>query len=209
MEERRERKKRQTREALIRAALELFDAKGYEHTAVREITDAVDVSERTFFRYFASKEDLAVSFAKDWTDAILAALVARPAAEEPLAALRGAFRESLTMLAAADAHDSTEPGPPTYLLITRLIDSTPSLLAQHLRYVHDRDEEIVRVLAARAGVDPDTDLRPRVLAAVFGGLIFLATRAWRVEGSTTVEEMLAAFDLYVDQFTPALFGHWS
>src|SRR5258708_8808556 len=88
MEERRERKKRQTREALIRAALELFDAKGYEHTAVREITDAVDVSERTFFRYFASKEDLAVSFAKDWTDAILAALVARPAAEEPLAARR-------------------------------------------------------------------------------------------------------------------------
>ncbi|HEY6792176.1 MAG TPA: TetR family transcriptional regulator [Trebonia sp.] len=209
MEERRERKKRQTREALIRAALELFDAKGYEHTAVREITDAVDVSERTFFRYFASKEDLAVSFAKDWTDAILAALVARPAAEGPLTALRGAFRESLARLAAADAHDGTEPGPPTYLLITRLIDSTPSLLAQHLRYVHDRDEEIVGVLAARAGVDPETDLRPRVLAASFGGLVFLATRAWRIEGSTTVEEMLAAFDHYADQFTPALFGHWS
>jgi AcrR family transcriptional regulator len=209
MEERRERKKRQTREALIRAALELFDAKGYEHTAVREITDAVDVSERTFFRYFASKEDLAVSFAKDWTDAIQAALVARPAAEDPLTALRGAFRESLARMAAADAHDGSEPGPPTYLLIARLIDSTPSLLAQHLRYVHDRDEEIVRLLAARAGVDPETDLRPRVLAASFGGLVFLATRAWRIEGSTTVEEMLASFDHYADQFTPALFGHWN
>ena len=57
---RRERKKRQTRDALVHAALKLFDAKGYEHTAVREITDAVDVSERTFFRYFANKEDLAV-----------------------------------------------------------------------------------------------------------------------------------------------------
>src|SRR5580692_7315924 len=203
MEERRERKKRQTREALIRAALELFDAKGYEHTAVREITDAVDVSERTFFRYFASKEDLAVSFAKDWTDAIQAALVARPAAEDPLTALRGAFRESLARMAAADAHDGSEPGPPTYLLITRLIDSTPSLLAQHLRYVHDHDEEIVRVLATRAGVDPDTDLRPWVLVAMFGGLIFLANRAWRVEGSTTCEQMLAAFDRYADQFAPA------
>jgi AcrR family transcriptional regulator len=209
MEERRERKKRQTREALIRAALELFDAKGYEHTAVREITDAVDVSERTFFRYFASKEDLAVSFARDWTDAILAALVARPAAEDPLTALRGAFRESLARMAAADAHDESEPGPPTYLLITRLIDSTPSLLAQHLRYVHDHDEEIVRVLAARAGVDPETDLRPRVLAAVFGSLMFLATRAWCIEGSTTVEQMLSAFDHYADQFSPALFGHWN
>ncbi|HUN38504.1 MAG TPA: TetR family transcriptional regulator [Trebonia sp.] len=209
MEERRERKKRQTREALVRAALELFDAKGYEHTAVREITDAVDVSERTFFRYFASKEDLAISFARDWTDTMLRSLTSRPAGEDPLTAMRGAFRESLVTLAAADVHDSAEPGPPTYLLVTRLIDSTPSLLAQHLRYIHDQDEEIVRVLAARAGVDPDTDLRPRVLAAMFGGLIFLATRAWRIEGSTTVEEMLAAFDRYADQCSPALFGQWS
>jgi AcrR family transcriptional regulator len=209
MEERRERKKRQTREALVRAALELFDAKGYEHTAVREITDEVDVSERTFFRYFASKEDLAISFARDWTDTMLAALAERPAVEDPLAAMRGAFRESMVALAAAaDAHDDAESGPPTYLLVTRLIDSTPSLLAQHLRYIHDRDEEIVRVLAARAGVDPDADLRPRVLAALFGGLIFLANRAWRVEGSTTVEQMLAAFDRYADQLTPALFGRW-
>ncbi|HTU72326.1 MAG TPA: TetR family transcriptional regulator [Trebonia sp.] len=208
MEERRERKKRQTREALVRAALELFDAKGYEHTAVREITDAVDVSERTFFRYFASKEDLAISFARDWTDTMLAALGKRPADEDPLTAMRAAFRESVTTLAAIDAHDGTEPGPPTYLLVTRLIDSTPSLLAQHLRYIHDRDEEIVRVLATRAGVDPDDDLRPRVIAALFGGLLFLANRAWRVEGSTTVEQMLAALDRYADQLTPALFGHW-
>ena len=43
IEPRRTRKKRQTRDALIDAALDLFEAKGYEHTAVHEITDAVDV----------------------------------------------------------------------------------------------------------------------------------------------------------------------
>jgi hypothetical protein len=43
---------------------------------------------------------------------------------------------------------------------------------------------------------------------MFGGLIFLATRAWRTAGSTTVEQMLAAFDRYAGQLTPALFGHW-
>src|SRR5579875_2587631 len=67
---RRERKKRQTRDALLHAALGLFEAKGYEQTAIHEITDAVDVSERTFFRYFASKEDLVLSFAKDASAAL-------------------------------------------------------------------------------------------------------------------------------------------
>src|SRR5246500_3585126 len=89
---RRERKKRQTREALIHTALELFDAKGYENTAVREITDAVDVSERTFFRYFASKEDLALSFVRDARGVMLEALSARPRDESPFTALTSAFR---------------------------------------------------------------------------------------------------------------------
>src|SRR5260370_24114272 len=84
---RREREKRQTRDALVHAALALFNAKGYEHTAVREITDAVDVSERTFFRYFANKEDLALSFIRDSTDAFVTELAARPAAEPPFIAL--------------------------------------------------------------------------------------------------------------------------
>lgn len=199
---RRERKKRQTRDALIYAALELFDAKGYEHTAVREITDAVDVSERTFFRYFASKEDLALSFAKDGTDALLAELSARPPAEEPLTALRNAFAQSLRAVTEDD------PAGPTYLLVTRLIDSTPALLAAYLRYMHDRDAEVVRVLAGREGVDPDTDLRPRIAAAVFGSLIFLANRLWRDKGGGGADSMLAAFDACADQVRPALAGHW-
>src|SRR5580693_774446 len=81
---RRQRKKQLTRDALIQAAIELFVAKGYEHTAVREITDAVDVSERTFFRYFASKEDLVLSFTRDGSAALMRELAARPAAEPPM-----------------------------------------------------------------------------------------------------------------------------
>lgn len=199
---RRERKKRQTREALIHAALELFDAKGYEHTAVREITDTVDVSERTFFRYFANKEDLALSFVRDARDVMLKALANRPAEEEPLTALRKAMHESMEHFTPDDG------GEPPYLKVTRLIDSTPSLLAANLRYMHEHDSDLVRVLARREGVDPDADLRPRVLAAVFGGLVFVATRDWRTKGTNSGEEMLAAFDTYAEQLGPALAGHW-
>ena len=203
---RRERKKRQTRDALVHAALKLFDAKGYEHTAVREITDAVDVSERTFFRYFANKEDLAVSFARDFSDGLVQELAARPPEEEPLVALRNAFGASLHAVTADDVNPGEES---VYLLVMRLVDSTPSLLAAYLRFLHDRDDELVRVLAEREGVDPVSDLRPRIAAVVFGGLVASANKGWRAEGRGTVAEMLAAFDACLEQVGPALAGHWT
>ena len=209
---RRERKKQQTRQALIDAALELFEAKGYEHTTVREITDAVDVSERTFFRYFASKEDLALSFVRDGADALLAALTARPSEEEPLTALRRAFGDSLGQI-------TGDREKPSYLSVLELIESTPSLLAAHLRYFHDHDEALVGALARRERVDPDTDPRPRIIATLFAGLISLAIRDWRAarKGAGEVrgaicgdtEAMLAAFDVYADRLGPDLFGHWT
>ena len=122
---RRERKKRQLRDALIHAALELFEAKGDEQTAIREITDAVDVSVRTFFRYFASKEDLALSFMKDRTDMFLAALAARPAAEEPLTAARNAFCECLPEV--ADGGRPRRPvGPPADRVLASAAGRAPA-----------------------------------------------------------------------------------
>ncbi len=54
----RERKKDQTREALAQAAFELFRQKGFEATTAAEIAAAANVSRRTFFRYFPSKDEL-------------------------------------------------------------------------------------------------------------------------------------------------------
>src|SRR5690349_7787652 len=156
--DRRQRKKLLTKDALVAAALELFAAKGYDHTAVHAITDAVDVSERTFFRYFASKEDLVLSFIAEGATAFAAALAARPAA--------------------------------------------------YLRHTHDQDHKVIEVLARREGVDPATDRRPRVLAAVIGALVFLSDRDWRAGDNPDPEAMGATFDAYVDAVVPALSGHW-
>jgi AcrR family transcriptional regulator len=204
--QRRERKKRQTRDALVHAALTLFNAKGYEQTAVREITDAVDVSERTFFRYFANKEDLVLSFIGDSTDAFIRELAARPPSEAPFTALSNSFRASFRALTGDEGHPGEES---PYLLVIKLIDITPSLLAALLRYTHDRDDELVRVLAAREGVDPDTDRRPRLAALAHGALTVAATREWRTGGDDSAEAMLAAFDAYAEQLRPAVFERWT
>ena len=192
---RRERNKQRTRDALIEAALELFAGKGYEHTAVREITDAADVSERTFFRYFASKEDLILKFIRDETHAFAQALAARPPAEEPFTAIRNAYHDSVRRQVA-------------FLPVMQLIDASPGLKAAQLRDFHEHGEEVISVLAAREGVDPATDPRPQVIAALFGALVYLSNRDWQTGDKPDADAIIAAFDAYAEQVTPALFGHW-
>ena len=53
---RRERKKQETRQGLMEAALRLFSERGYDATTVKDITDSVDVAKGTFFNYFDTKE---------------------------------------------------------------------------------------------------------------------------------------------------------
>lgn len=85
----RERKKQRTRDALLRAALELFTTQGYERTTVDEIADAVDVSQRTFFRYFAGKEDVALFLQRLAESHFVAAVRERPPHEAPLRPFAG------------------------------------------------------------------------------------------------------------------------
>jgi AcrR family transcriptional regulator len=55
---RRERKKREMRQAIAAAAMRLFTERGYDHVAIAEIAEAADVSVNTIFNYFPTKEDL-------------------------------------------------------------------------------------------------------------------------------------------------------
>src|SRR5690349_2475721 len=75
---RRDRKKNETRRALRDAAHRLFAEKGFSRTTIDDITEAADVSRRTFFRYYDSKDDLLRTDIADLLPVMLAALRARP-----------------------------------------------------------------------------------------------------------------------------------
>lgn len=79
----RERKRQRTRAALIAAATELFERDGYEETTVARIAAAADIGTRTFFGYFASKEELLFPGADDRVDAALEAIRTRGPHERP------------------------------------------------------------------------------------------------------------------------------
>lgn len=159
---RRERKKQRTREALIEAAFELFQAKGFEATTVEEIADAVDVSSRTFFRYFASKEDLPLTVQEEQFGAILEALEGRPPEEPVLTALRNA------MVSIARASERGELGfdAAWAQCVIEMMSQSPAILARSLEHAQKKQADLTRVISTRMGVDPDQDLRPHIAAAM-------------------------------------------
>lgn len=84
----RERKKIRTRETVRREAFRLFESNGYAQTTVDQIAEAADVSPRTFFRYFPTKES--VLFSDDLLEPIIEAFLAAPPELSPVAAYRHA-----------------------------------------------------------------------------------------------------------------------
>ncbi|TDD37671.1 TetR family transcriptional regulator [Actinomadura sp. KC06] len=157
---RRERKKQRTREALVDAAFSLFAEKGFDATTVEEIADAVDVSSRTFFRYFASKEDVALTFQEEQTRAVMDALAARPADEPIMTALRH------TVVEIARACERGELGfdPERFECMFTMMSESPALMAGSLEHAQKKQALLTEVVGARLGLDPATDLRPHVIA---------------------------------------------
>ena len=94
----RERKKQRTRELIASTALELFARHGYQATTVAEIAAAADVSERTVFTYFPTKEDILFSDHADFRDRLAAALEQRPAGASALDTLRDFVVENLSAI---------------------------------------------------------------------------------------------------------------
>lgn len=86
----RERKKAKTRQVLADTAIELSAKQGFDHTTVEEIAEACEVSPRTFFRYFASKEDVLFAAGDERLSQLLDGIARRPSGESPIRSMREA-----------------------------------------------------------------------------------------------------------------------
>src|SRR5437763_8432831 len=84
----RERKKRKTRDTIVRVAAELFAQQGYEETTIAEIADAAEISPRTIFAYFPSKEDILFYDMPEMLERLAQVFRDRPAGATALDALR-------------------------------------------------------------------------------------------------------------------------
>lgn len=196
----RERRKQRTEQELLRAGLQLFLTRGYGSTTVGDIAQAAEVSERTFFRYFASKEELVLRPMRQASACFQAEVAQRPAGEEPLSALREAGRASLRQVAAGDAVDN-------YLPALRVMCTEPDVLAATLRFAAEQQQRLAAILRAREGIDA-ADPRPSLLAGAFHSACLLATLAWGERCDGSPQALQASTDDHLAMMRAAVQGHW-
>lgn len=147
-----------TRTSLARAAARLFTEQGYDATTVEGICARVEVSQRTFFRYFSSKEDVLDELVESHLDAFAAALGERPAGEPLLDSLLGA----------ATCGYPSAPEGPDFLELFALIHRTATLRARWLDRAHQDQSRLAAILADRLPPDGDP-LQARVAAGALVG----------------------------------------
>jgi AcrR family transcriptional regulator len=156
----RERKKLETRAALREAAILLSLEHGPAAVTVNDICAATDVSPRTFFNYFETKEEALFGWDKQTAEELFTRLAGRPAEEPPLAALRQAMLDTIPSIAAETNWPERR----------QLLNRHPELHAKFSPALRRSEEGLVECLAERLGL-PANDLGPLLLAgAAMSGL---------------------------------------
>jgi AcrR family transcriptional regulator len=195
----RERKKARTHQAISEVAIALFLDRGYDAVSVAEIAAAAEVSKRTLFAYFPSKDELVLHRFADHQDEPARVVRDRPTGTAPLDALQA----HLTSALARRDPISGLCDHPAVVAFYRLVTGTPALAAAVVRY-HDRSED-----ALAAALHEAAPGAPALTARLAAGQILVTLRAlahanqvriaagrtadWLAEAAATEADL--AFDL--------------
>ncbi|HEY9266735.1 MAG TPA: TetR family transcriptional regulator [Mycobacterium sp.] len=172
----RERKKRRTREAVRRAAFELFQKNGYPNTTIEQIAEVADVSPRTFFRYFPNKAALLIP--DQLMEPIIELFLAAPAELRPIAAYRYALEQVFSGMAGAEWGEEMARQQLLYTL-------PEAAAALYNEYIHTI-ELITEALATRLN-RPVDDPHLRITAGAMTGVMMAALHGTPMSPDTLIQ----------------------
>jgi AcrR family transcriptional regulator len=192
----RERRRLLLFDEIEQAALRLFARAGYANVTVDDIAAAAGISRRTFFRYFATKEDVLVADKRVRAEHVQAAFDARPPDEPVLASLHQVLTDV--------AHEMAERRE-AMVLREEILAADPELRARVTGQLAPWTDLLIRSVAARLRADPAVDIRPALLVLASVAAFHAALRVWIAddtadlaalfdEGATLVADGLGAVD---------------
>ncbi|WP_163864505.1 TetR family transcriptional regulator [Myxococcus eversor] len=188
----RERKKLETRRLLAEVATRLFAEQGFDAVTVADIAAAANVSDKTVFNYFPTKEDLVLNGREEQESELLRAVRERSAAEPVLAVVR---RHTLAIAERLNALPAERRAA-----FRKVIQSTPSVHTRIRQMSLQSEEQLAQILAEQTGASAG-DPTPRVVASIIGVLTRLAygvgggPAGKRRSHAETVESIVNAFEL--------------
>ncbi len=165
----REMKKERTRTDIVRVAMELFARQGFDDVTVDQIAAEAEVSHRTFYRYFATKEELILGPLQQALDDLTDAFTRRPRTESVIVSIREAV-----LGLAANYEESLDRD----LQRAAVFRATASLQARQNERRAAFEGVMVPLIAERLGVDPKIDLRPALIAGCAVAAMRVATTQW-------------------------------
>jgi AcrR family transcriptional regulator len=194
----RERKKQRTRATLIDAAVELCEKQGFERTTVDQIAAVADVSPRTFSRYFATKDAIALALIDDAVTLAAAELARQPAEMNHFEALR---RSYVAMYANTKTAPPGELTAERMMCTVRIITTSPALRQAAVEF---RPHAVNVELAKRMEVGFD-DRRVKLMAAVWASIIMTSLADLGEDGvdwdKVGVDDVVAHLEAAFAEFT--------
>jgi AcrR family transcriptional regulator len=177
---RRARKKRATRLALRAAAIDLCAERGFANVTVEDIADAVDVSVRTFFNYFDSKEAALVGNDPEFMETMRAELLALPRDLAPLEAL--CLVITARTRAVADQVDGSAEERAQWLRRLAVVRADPALVAASSKHLAAVERELTDALVVWLGDEPRAAPYAALLAVSVMGALRVAAMCWSDQG---------------------------
>src|SRR5947209_2382340 len=158
----RERQKRETRQTIRQAALQLFAERGFDAVTVTEVARVANVSQATVFNYFPTKEDLFYERMEDFEEELLAAVRTRRAGETVLTAFRDFVLNVSGVLA---ENESTEK----LATFARIVLDSPALLQREQQIFARYTQALAGLIAEEQGAGTN-DIQPWVVANALIGV---------------------------------------